>query len=123
MTRWDEVTANTIRNCWYHTKILPTDTNAVLQNLLDDIPLTVNAELDDLDNELEALHNYLTYPMKAKELLSIPEEDVVYEIPDNDQVIVDIVNTFRTPDQTTNDPEEENDDNDDSTAIPVISTE
>ncbi|CAG8532327.1 8078_t:CDS:2 [Gigaspora rosea] len=87
---------------------------------LHNIPQTVSEELDDLDDELEALSNYLTYPMKAKEFLSIPEEDTVYEVPSDDQVIADIVNTFRTTDLT-EDFEEDDDDNDDSTTFPTIS--
>ncbi|CAG8811646.1 21347_t:CDS:1, partial [Gigaspora rosea] len=56
-------------------KILSTKANATLQSLSNNIHQTMSKELDDLDDELEALSNYLTYPMKAKKFLSIPEED------------------------------------------------
>ncbi|CAG8621414.1 19985_t:CDS:1, partial [Racocetra persica] len=71
-------------------------TNAKLQDLLDDISQIVNTKLNDLDNKLKALYNYLIYPIKAKELLSISKEDIVYKFPDDNQVIVDIINLFKT---------------------------
>ncbi|PKK55742.1 hypothetical protein RhiirC2_801626, partial [Rhizophagus irregularis] len=68
---WNEVTADTIKNCWNHVKILS-----------DAIPRD-NDENDDsnIDSELnraiEALH--LSDMMQVKEFLTIPEEDVIYE--------------------------------------------
>ncbi|CAG8660582.1 5537_t:CDS:1, partial [Gigaspora rosea] len=40
--------------------------NANLRSLSDNIPQTINKKLNDLDDKLEALSNYLIYSMKAK---------------------------------------------------------
>ncbi|CAG8728253.1 12097_t:CDS:2 [Cetraspora pellucida] len=86
-------------------------------------PLDANdmgSELDDLANALEALHPYLTYPMQVDEFLSISDKDIVYEVSNNNQVITDIVNTFRTADLAAKDLEEI--ESDDSNEIPIIDT-
>ncbi|CAG8750940.1 18233_t:CDS:2, partial [Racocetra persica] len=88
-----EVIAKTIHNCWRYTKIFSADINTNLQNLSDDMDLELD-KLDDFANTLEALYPYLTYPIQVKEFLSIPNEDIVYEVPDDDQVTTDLVNTF-----------------------------
>ncbi|CAG8751121.1 13832_t:CDS:1, partial [Cetraspora pellucida] len=95
------------------------DANANLQNLSDDMGSELD-KLDDLADALEALYPYLTYLMQVDEFLSIPDEDIVYEVPNDDQVITDIVNTFRTADLATEDSEEMK--GDDSNEILIMDT-
>ncbi|CAG8543062.1 15503_t:CDS:1, partial [Cetraspora pellucida] len=77
-------------------------------------------ELNDLADALEALHPYLTYPMQVDEFLSILDKNIVYEVPNDDQVITDIVNTFRTADLAAEDSEKM--EGDDSNEILIIDT-
>jgi len=75
---WNEVTVNTIKNCWNHVKIL---SNAISEDIYDD-DLILDDDLmldDDLNKAIEALH--LPNMMRIKEFLTIPEEDIVYELP------------------------------------------
>ena len=37
---WEEITPETIRNCWQHTNILPAGVNAELSNMSDNIRST-----------------------------------------------------------------------------------
>ncbi len=55
--------------------------------------------------------------MKVKEFLTIPEEDVIIEILDDDQIITELVNTFKS----NRDGIENLDDIDDSTEVPTVS--
>ena len=82
-------------------------------------------ELDDETDDLilKELHDifkvlHLPNVMKVEEFLTIPEEDVVFEVLEDDQIIVDLVNIFKKS-------EEENindiDEMDDSTEVPIIS--
>ncbi|CAG8564048.1 2346_t:CDS:2 [Rhizophagus irregularis] len=80
---WDEVSVNTIRNCWNHTKIL--GGNAL----------------------------YLPNIMQLKEFPTIPEENIVYEISE-DEIISELANIFK---KNTNHPDEI----DDSTEAEIIS--
>jgi len=68
---WNEVTVDTIKNCWNHVKILsdtiPRDNNEDDDSILD----------DELNRAIEDLH--LPNMMPVKEFLTIPEEDVIYE--------------------------------------------
>ncbi|CAG8480352.1 896_t:CDS:2 [Cetraspora pellucida] len=77
-------------------------------------------KLDDLADALEALHPYLTYPIQVDEFLSISDKDIVYEVPNDDQVITDIVNIFRTADLAAEDSKEI--EGNDSNEIPIIDT-
>ncbi|CAG8714054.1 9061_t:CDS:2, partial [Cetraspora pellucida] len=95
---WDEVTAETIRNCWCYTNILSIDTNAKLYSITDNVYQTMDLALDDLTNALEDLCIHFDDPMPVEEFLSIPAEDVVYEIPVNDQVIEELIKTFKPVD-------------------------
>src|SRR2546421_12827340 len=84
---WNEVTANTIKNCWNHVKIL---SDAIPRDIYDnDLMFDDDLMLDDELNEaIRALH--LPNMMQVKEFLTIPEEDVVYEIPDTSAEFADI---------------------------------
>src|SRR5215213_3869970 len=77
---WNEVTANAIKNCWNHVKILsdaiPRDIYDDDSMLNDDYDLMLD---DELNEAIKALH--LPNMMQVKEFLTIPEEDVIYEIP------------------------------------------
>ncbi|CAG8541697.1 1311_t:CDS:2, partial [Racocetra persica] len=118
---WEEVTAEIIRNCWRHTEILFTDANTNLKNLSDQTMDLELDELDDLTDALASLHPYLTYPMQVEEFLSIPDEDIVYELPDDDQVITELADTFRTVDLTTDSSKQMEDD--DSNEVTIITTD
>jgi len=71
---WNEVTSDTIKNCWNHTKLL---SDAIPRYLYEDDDSMID---DDLNEAIKALH--LPNMMQVKELLTIPEEDIIYEIPD-----------------------------------------
>src|SRR5437763_6225878 len=71
---WNEVTSDTIKNCWNHTKLL---SDAIPRYLYEDDDLMID---DELNEAIKALH--LPNMMQVKELLTIPEEDIIYEIPD-----------------------------------------
>jgi hypothetical protein len=111
---WDEVNVDTIRNCWCHTKILPTHINADtnMRNVLEDENLVLN----DLADAFQALN--FSHQMQLEEFLNISEEDVVYEIPEDDRIIEELVYLFKNADEENLDSEEM----DDSREIPVIST-
>lgn len=111
---WDEVNAEIISNCWRHTKILP-DANVDFRNVSEDIRQNENLVLRDLTDSLRALN--LPYPMQAEEFLNIPEEDVVYEVPKDDQVIEELIYLFKNTDKEDMDLDEM----DDSDEIPIIS--
>ena len=53
-----------------------------------------------------------------KEFLTIPEEDITYEVLEDDQIIAELVNIFKSGENNINDLDEM----DDSTEIPIIST-
>ena len=109
---WDEITAETIYNCWQHTQILSNNDDS-----LDDINETDNNSiLDELDEIIETLHFPNT--MKAKEFLTISEEDIIYEIPeDDDQIIAEIASYYKKNEEII---DGLNDLNDDSTEILAI---
>ncbi len=107
---WNEVITKTIQNCWYHTEILSFNSDIELDDETDDLILK---EFHDI---FKVLH--LPNAMKVEEFLTIPEEDVVFEVLEDDQIIADLVNIFKKS-------EEENindiDEMDDSTEVPIIS--
>ncbi|CAG8702182.1 3018_t:CDS:2, partial [Dentiscutata heterogama] len=82
---WDKVAAETIRNCWCYTNILSIDTNTELYSITNNVHQTMDPALDNLTNALEDLHIHFDDPIPVEKFLSIPAEDVVYEIPANDQ--------------------------------------
>ncbi|CAB5358576.1 unnamed protein product [Rhizophagus irregularis] len=60
--------------------------------------------------------------MQAEEFLNIPEENVVYEVPKDDQVIEELVYLFKNTDKENMDLDEMDlDEMDDSDEIPIIS--
>lgn len=103
---WDEITAESIRNCWYHTKILP-NANRMEIDITD-------GTIDDLSELINKLH--VSDPMQVDEFLFMPEENIVYDIPDDDQLIREIAEMFKK------DVDEGNvEEMDDSTEITIIS--
>jgi hypothetical protein len=110
---WDEVNAKIISNCWHHTKILP-NANVDFRDISEDIHQNENLVLRDLADSLRSLN--LLYPMQAEEFLNIPEENVVYEVPKDDQVIEELVYLFKNTDKENMDLDEI----DDSDEIPII---
>src|SRR3989337_320750 len=92
---WNEVKTETIRNCWHHTKILPvyikTDTD--LRNDLETIRQHESLILNDLTDTLRAIN--FSHPMQLEEYLNILEENVIYEVPEDDQIIEELVYLFR----------------------------
>jgi hypothetical protein len=114
---WDKINAEIIHNSWCHTKILP-DVNTNLRNISEDIRQNENLMLNELDSALQALN--LPFPMQAEEFLSIPGEDIVYEVPKDDKIIEELVYLFKNSDT-----DKENmdlDEMDDSDEIPIIRT-
>lgn len=91
---WNEVSTNTIKNCWNHVKIL---SNTILRDN-DDDDLILDFELN---RALESLH--LPNTMQVKEFLTIPDENIVYEIPD----ISELAEMFKN--RPTNNPDEMDD--------------
>ncbi|CAG8798688.1 14735_t:CDS:2, partial [Dentiscutata erythropus] len=75
-----------------HTKILFADTNTNLQDLSDDISQTMNSELDDFSDILEALHPHLTYSMQVEEFLVANLTTNDSEEMDNDSNEISIIN-------------------------------
>lgn len=112
---WDEVDTETIRNCWRHTGILPAGTNADLQNSSENIRRTTDPIFDSLVEALQALH--LPDAMQVEEFLAIPEENVVYEVPRDDQIIEQLVDMFKEKADTE---EIDQDEADDSSEIPIV---
>ncbi|CAB5395052.1 unnamed protein product [Rhizophagus irregularis] len=98
---WDKITADTIKNCWNHTKIL---SNSI-------IPDDINNDDLILDDKLARIIETLNLPnrMGIKELITIPGEEIVYEIPE----VLEIADLFKSelntnhPDELDNSIEEE----------------
>ena len=85
---WNEVTSDTIKNCWNHIKLLFADT--IPRYFYEDDNLTID---DELNEAIKALH--LPNMMQIKEFLTIPEEDIIYEIP-NISEFADMFNNKHT---------------------------
>lgn len=111
---WNEITTETISNCWNHTKIL---LNTEHLNDIEDADIerddieTDDYVLDEISKMLEILN--LPNLMKAEEFLNIPEERVVYEVPDD---ITGFIEMFKKKS------DENADERDDSTEVVKISS-
>ena len=100
---WDEVTKETIYNCWHHTDILSDNVNFNIIHETDD-PI-----LDELSDTLGTL--CLFNVMNVKEFLNYPEEDTVYKVFDDDQIIVGLVDIFKKRPNESDDLDEMDDNN------------
>jgi hypothetical protein len=109
---WKEIKMETIFNCWQHTKILPEKYQTEYQNVSDNPAYDV-----DLAKGINALQ--FSNAMEVHDFLNIAEEEIVYEVPQESQVIENLVDMFKKR------PEEEStenlDDADDSNEMPVVS--
>ena len=122
---WKEVTAETIYNCWRHTKILPDnvddiDNNDVVEpNIEPDAELNVEPNDDLVFNKISRMLEILNLPnsMNAKEFLNIFEENIVCEIFKDDQIIIELVEIFKKK----SDDDLNEDEMDDSVEIETIS--
>src|SRR5437879_13230305 len=79
-----------------------------------EMDLTDDPTVDDLSEMINKLH--LSDPMQVNKFLFIPEEDIVYDIPDDNQLIQEIAETFKEDIDEVNAEEM-----DDSTEIPIVS--
>ena len=90
---WNEVTAETICNCWNHTGVLPDNEFLDDDNIYESDTETDDQVLDEISKTIKALN--LPNAMQAKEFLTIPKEDTTYEILEDDQIITELVNIFK----------------------------
>src|SRR5438128_4478368 len=88
---WEEITAETICHCWWHTGILPENINEDLQNLPDNIHAINDTVLDEICRTLENLN----LSMKVEEFLTVPGEGIVYGVTDNNQIITELAEVFK----------------------------
>ncbi|CAG8674383.1 4211_t:CDS:2, partial [Dentiscutata heterogama] len=98
------------------TEILSANANSDLQSSLENFRQTTNPVLNDIADTLNILN--LLDSIQVEEYLAIPEENIAYEVPSNDQVITELVETFRTNKPINIDLEDE----DDSFEAPIVST-
>ncbi|CAG8786564.1 5462_t:CDS:2, partial [Dentiscutata erythropus] len=112
---WEEVLADTICNCWHHTQILP-----LSAGLSDNHYETNNSGLRDLINSLNML--CLPNAMEVDEFLNISGEDIIYEVPPEDQAIKELAYVFKN-DESIEAMEEEDMEviEDDSVELAIIS--
>ena len=66
---WEEITPETLRNCWRHTNILPAGINAELSNMSDNVRTTHDLTLNELSKVLATLN--LFDKMQVDEFLNI----------------------------------------------------
>ncbi|CAG8480635.1 15802_t:CDS:2, partial [Dentiscutata heterogama] len=85
---WEEVLANTIRNCWNHTQILPPSAG-----YSDNLHETNDSELRDLISSLDTL--CLPNAMEVDKFLNINGKEVVYKVSPEDQAIKELVYVFK----------------------------
>ena len=101
-------TTETVCNCWHHTGIL------LNTELLDDIEADNDPILDEISKALNALK--LPNSMPIEEFLNIPEENIMYEVPED---IAEFIEMFKKKyEENTDDLDEV----DDSTEVVTIST-
>lgn len=97
---WEEITPATIRNCWHHTKILSTNAS-----FFDDVQETDNSVFEELAETLDALR--LPNQMGVNEFLTVPDENVVYEVPEEDRLIAELADAFRKEETNNSDDEDD----------------
>ncbi|CAG8508774.1 9583_t:CDS:2 [Dentiscutata erythropus] len=100
----DEVMPQTIQNCWHHTRILPIDELDELDEPLLDELLTETPLLEELSRNLRDLN--FSDAMHIEEYLAIPDENIVYEVPNKDQIIINLVEIFKRTDDENNENQE-----------------
>ena len=115
---WEEITPETLRNCWRHTNILPAGINAELSNMSDNIRTTDDSTLNELSEILATLN--LFDKMQVDEFLNIPEENIVYEVPEDNKIIEELAEIYKN---NMNIPDDDFDEDDDSNEQPTISHE
>ncbi|CAB5394243.1 unnamed protein product [Rhizophagus irregularis] len=64
-----------------------------IQYIIQDFPLDDHEVSDELANALKTFN--FSDMMELKEFLNIPEENMVYEILDDDEIITEIVDNFK----------------------------
>jgi hypothetical protein len=113
---WEEITPETLHNCWRHTNILPASINAELSNMSDNIRTANDSTLNDLSEALTTLN--LSDKMQVEEFLNIPEENIVYEVPEDDKIIEELAEIYKKRMDIPSDGFV--DDDDDSNEQPII---
>ncbi|CAG8832305.1 4291_t:CDS:2, partial [Racocetra persica] len=100
---------------------LPTNTTSKIQLMDAAIRYTIQAwkEIDDLATMIENL--YFSDPMQVKEFLSISNKNIVYEIPDDDHTISELIEIFKKSDDIEDSDVVDVDEMDDSLEVPMIS--
>lgn len=103
ISSWNEITVETIRNCWNHT-------NIIIFNEVDDF-YDINENNNELTNDISKNIRALCLPnaMDVEEFLSVPEENIIYEVLDDDKIITELVNIFKNSDENDENTEESDD--------------
>ncbi|CAG8742791.1 2285_t:CDS:2 [Rhizophagus irregularis] len=123
---WNEVTTETISNCWNHTKIL-SNTDCLDDIKADNIGAENHIETDDTEaddlvlNEISRMLEIINLPnsMGTKEFLNIPEENIVYEVPED---ITEFIEIFKKQSEENTNDLNDLDEIDDSTKIVTVGT-
>ncbi|CAB5376787.1 unnamed protein product [Rhizophagus irregularis] len=123
---WNEVTTETISNCWNHTKIL-SNTDCLDDIEADNIGAENHIETDDTEaddlvlNEISRMLEIINLPnsMGTKEFLNIPEENIVYEVPED---ITEFIEIFKKQSEENTNDLNDLDEIDDSTKIVTVGT-
>jgi hypothetical protein len=106
ISSWNEVTTETIHNCWKHTNILTFDEFPINNN--SDIICEDDNELtNDISKNIQALH--LPNAMNIDEFLSVPDEDTVYTVLEDDEIITELVDIFKNSEDDVENIEESDD--------------
>ncbi|CAG8490090.1 4778_t:CDS:2 [Cetraspora pellucida] len=83
-----------------------------------DFHQTTNTVFNDIANTIKTLD--LFYPMQVEEFLEIPNENIIYEVPSDDEIIRELVETFGNNGPTIADIEDMKDE-DNSLKISIVS--
>ncbi|CAG8472539.1 1316_t:CDS:2, partial [Gigaspora rosea] len=87
-----KTTATIIKNCWHHTNLIPYWDNPANSEESEDEVSLEDLLLEELSKNIEDLN--FSNPIRVEEYLNNPDEDIVYKIPDDNQIISDLVETF-----------------------------